>query len=85
MYTTTLNRVGDAVMLTVPSAILDLLHLQAGEKVEFSVDDNRLLIHSQGRPRYKLDDLLAECDPSAEPTEEDRHWLDGGPVGNELL
>lgn len=85
MHTTHLRKVGGSVMLTVPPALLDLLHLQAGATVGVTVDGNRLVIEPQSRPRYSLDDLLAQCDPAAGPTAEDRAWLDAGPVGGELL
>jgi antitoxin ChpS len=85
MHTTNLRKVGGSVMLAVPPAILDLLHLQAGATVSLDVDDGRLVIEPQSRPRYSLDDLLAQCDASAELTAEDRAWLDAKPVGNELL
>jgi antitoxin ChpS len=34
---------------------------------------------------FGLDDLLAQCDASAEISEEDCAWLDEKPVGSELL
>ena len=34
---------------------------------------------------YPLDELLPECDASADITAEDRVWLDGEPVGHEVL
>jgi antitoxin ChpS len=44
-----------------------------------------LIVEPQPRRRYTLDELLAQCDPAAEPTQEDREWLDARPVGKELL
>jgi antitoxin ChpS len=84
MHVTNLRKVGGSVMLAVPPALLDLLHLTAGAKVGVSVDNGRLVVEPQVRPRYTLDELLAQCDPSAELTAEDREWLDAKPVGNEL-
>jgi antitoxin ChpS len=72
-------------MLAVPPAILDLLHLHAGENVGLEVENGRLVIEPRPRQRYSLDELLAQCDESAEISEEDRTWLEGKPVGNELL
>ena len=37
------------------------------------------------RARYTLDELLAQCDPSAELTAQEREWLDAPAVGRELL
>lgn len=85
MHTTNLRKVGGSVMLAVPPALLDVLHLSAGAKVGLSVDNGRLVVEPTARPRYTLDELLAQCDASAELTAEDRDWLDTRPVGSELL
>jgi antitoxin ChpS len=89
MHTTNLRKVGGSVMLAVPPAILDLLHLHAGATVGLAVDGDRLIIDPKVKPRYTLDELLAQCDPNA-PTnaapisDEDRAWSDLPPVGLEL-
>jgi len=85
MYTTNLRKVGGSVMLAVPRAILDLLHLRPGATVGVTVDGGRLVVEPQQRQRYSLDELLAQCDASAELTVEDRAWVDAKPVGSELL
>jgi antitoxin ChpS len=85
VHTTHLRKVGGSVMLAVPPALLDLLDLHPGATVGLAVEGNRLIVEPRTRPRYTLDELLAQCDPSAEPTQEDREWLDAGPLGDELL
>ena len=85
MHITNLRKVGGSVMLAVPPALLDMLRLQAGATVGLVVDGSRLIVEPQPRPRYTLDELLAQCDPAAELTEEDRAWLDARPAGRELL
>lgn len=85
MHTTHLRKVGGSIMLAVPPAILDLLHLHAGATVSLVVDHGRLVVEPTPRPRYSLDELLAQCDASAEVSTEDRTWLDSKPVGSELL
>ena len=85
MHTTNLRKVGGSVMLAVPPAVLEMLNLQAGAAVGLVVDGGRLIVQPQPRRRYTLDELLAECDPTAEPTQEDREWLDARPAGRELL
>jgi antitoxin ChpS len=72
-------------MLTVPPAVLEMLHLQAGATVGLIVDGGRLIVQPRPRRRFTLDELLAQCDPTAEPTQEDREWLDARPAGRELL
>ena len=85
MHTTNLRKVGGSIMLAVPPAILDILHLYAGATVGLAVDHGRLVVEPTLRPRYSLDELLAQCDASAEISAEDRVWLDSKPVGSELL
>ena len=85
MHTTSLRKVGGSIMLAIPPAILDLLHLHVGATVGLAVDHGRLVVEPALRPRYRLDEFLAQCDGSAEISAEDRAWLDSGPVGNELL
>lgn len=84
MHTTHLRKVGGSIMLAVPPAILDLLHLRAGANVSVSVEMGRLVIEPQ-RPRYTLDELLAQCDASAEISTEDHAWVNDKSVGSELL
>ena len=85
MHTTNLRKVGGSIMLAVPPALLDVLHLSAGARVGLTIDNGRLMVEPQARPRYTLDELLAQCDASAELTAEDRKWLRAKPVGRELL
>lgn len=85
MHTTNLRKVGGSVMMAVPPALLDMLHIGAGAKVGLAVDNGRLVVDPQPRPRYTLDELLAQCDASTEATAEDRAWLDDKPMGDELL
>lgn len=85
MLTTTLRKVGGSVMMAVPPAVLDMLRLQAGATVALAVDGERLIVETPKKPRYTLDELLAQCDPKSPRTKEDREWLDSAPVGRELL
>lgn len=85
MHTTSLRKVGGSVMLAVPPVILEMLHLAAGATVGVSIENGRLVIEPTARPHYTLDELLAQCDASADISGEDQQWLDNPPVGNELL
>ena len=85
MHTTNLRKVGGSVMLAVPPVLLDLLKLGAGARVDIGVEGDRLIVAPRTRPSYSLDELLAQCDETAPTDDEDRAWLDGQPVGNELL
>lgn len=85
MFNVNLRKIGGAVMLAVPPAILDSMKLQAGSTVTLAVDGGRLIIERHAAPRYGLDELLAQCDGSVSITEEDQTWLDASAAGNELL
>lgn len=85
MHTTNLRKVGGSVMLAVPPALLDVLHLAAGARVGLAVDHGRLLVEPRPRPHYALADLLAQCRAGAKVSAEDREWLDAGPAGRELI
>ncbi|MGP1692410.1 MAG: AbrB/MazE/SpoVT family DNA-binding domain-containing protein [Giesbergeria sp.] len=60
MHTTNLRKVGGSVMLAVPPAFLDQLHLQAGATVGLVVDHGRLVMEPKAKPRYTLAELMAE-------------------------
>ena len=85
MHTTHLRKVGGSIMLAVPPALLDILHLRPGAKVGLAVQSGRLVVEPQQRPRYTLQELLAQCDPKAPRSKQEREWLDSKPVGGELL
>ncbi|MGF6559285.1 AbrB/MazE/SpoVT family DNA-binding domain-containing protein [Erwinia aphidicola] len=85
MYITNLRKVGGSVMLAVPPALLDVLQLNVGAKVGMAVDAGRLIVEAQSRPRYTLEQLLAQCDSQAEVSSDDREWLNNKPVGGELI
>lgn len=72
-------------MLAVPPALLDLLSLQAGVKVGIAVKSGRLVVEPHPRPRYTMDELLAQCDRRAARSKEDREWVSEGPAGGELI
>ena len=85
MITTSLCKVGGSVMLAVPPALLEQLHLQVGATVGLAVDHGRLVVEPKPRPRYTLAALLAASDYSTPQSTEEREWVDAPAVGGELL
>jgi antitoxin ChpS len=85
MYTTNLRKVGGSVMLAVPPAFLEQLHLKAGTTVGLAVDRGRLVVEPKPRLRYTLADLLAVSDYSQPQPADEREWIDAPAVGGELL
>jgi antitoxin ChpS len=85
MHTTNLRKVGGSIMVAVPPAFLDQLQLRTGTKVGLTLDHGCILVNPNPRTRYTLNELLSQCDSSAELPAGDREWLDAQPVGSELL
>jgi antitoxin ChpS len=85
VHTTNLRKVGGSVMLAVPPALLDILHLQPGARVGIAVESGRLVVEPRQRRRYTLDELLAQCDPKARRSKTEQQWLDSKPVGGEII
>ena len=85
MHTTNLRKVGGSVMLAVPPAVLDILNLQSGSKVGIAVEGGRLIVEPRKRPRYTMNELLAQSKPKAPRSREEHKWLAAKPVGRELL
>lgn len=85
MHTTNLRKVGGSIMLAVPPALLDVLQLRPGAKVGLAVRGGRLVVEPQQRPRYTLDELLAQCHPKARRSRQEREWLNGAPAGRGLI
>ena len=84
MLTSTLRTVGGSVMLAILKSVLDGLGLAANEKVALLIDEGRLIIEPRRRPKYTLDELVAQCVPS-EPNDDARAWDETKPVGREIL
>src|SRR5580704_568036 len=80
-----LRKVGGSVMLAIPKAMLDALELSPDASVGLSIKAGRLVVDPKKRRRYSLDELLAQCNPSARRSREDRDWQASPPTGRELI
>ena len=80
-----LRKVGGSVMLSIPKPMLDALDLGPDAAVGLSIKAGRLVVDPKRRRRYSLDELLAQCKPSARRSREDRDWVAGKPAGRELV
>ena len=84
MHITNLRKVGGSVMLAVPPALLELLHLEVGAAVGVVVEGEQLVIKATPKPRYTLEELLAASDYSPPLSDEEREWIDAPLVGKEI-
>jgi antitoxin ChpS len=80
-----LRKVGGSVMLAIPKPILDALDLTPNASVGLSIKAGSLVVDPKRRRRYSLDELLAQCKPTARRSRRDRDWIAGAPVGRELI
>ena len=83
MPTATLRTVGGSVVMAIPKRLLELVHLQSGSLVDIDVRQGRLIVAPQKRARYRLVDLVAQCDPALPVDDEAREWLDAPAMGHE--
>ena len=79
------RKVGGSVMLAIPKPMLEALDLAPDAAVGLSIKSGRLVIDPKKRRRYSLDELLAQCKPSAKRSRKDREWTSGRPIGRELI
>jgi antitoxin ChpS len=85
MYTTKLRKVGGSVMFAIPKPLLASLGLSADRDVGLIVSKGRLIVDPRPAKRYSLEELIAQCDPQAPLSDEDRAWLDDAPRGREMI
>jgi antitoxin ChpS len=77
-----LRRVGGSTMLAIPPAMMEALQLTLDTPVSLRVDSGKLTV-AAARPRYKLADLLAQCE-GGPLSEEDKVWINATSVGREI-
>ncbi len=78
-----LRKYGNSTVLALPPAVLKELGLKAGQTMTLtSTLDGRITLVP--KRRYKLADLIAQCDPKAAPPADLELWNHAKPVGREV-
>lgn len=85
MHLTYLRTVGGSVMFAIPKAILDSLHLKPDQSVGLSVNNGNLIVSPQTKPKYTLEELLAQCDVHALVSDAIKEWDETPPIGDEVI
>ncbi len=85
MHLTKLRAVGGSVMFAIPKPLLESLHLHANSSVGIFIADGKLIIEPQGKRRYTLSELVAQCDLTVLQTPEDEGWLNDVATGEEQI
>lgn len=91
IQTIKLKKAGGSLMMTVPASARDALHLSEGQEMTVAVEGESLVLKPVAKvsaalirkPRYTLDELVAQCSPNAALTDEERAWMDEPAAGNE--
>ena len=82
-----LRRAGGSLVLTIPKTHARALGLVEGERIGVAVREGKLVADPSAHKsaRYRLSDLLAQCEATALLSGEDDSWLGGRPTGGELI
>lgn len=80
IYVTALVAMNGSLMLALPEAVQESLKLVPEALVTLSVADERLVVEPRRRPRYRLSDLIQQCDVAGRLSDEDVAWLDALPA-----
>lgn len=86
LATSKIRRQGDAAVITIPPALLRLLHLEPGAQMELDVANGELIARpvNSTRRRYSLAELLKGSE-AIEQLNADTAWArEGKPIGREL-
>jgi len=88
-----LKQSGGSLIFTVPASARRAMGLNAGDEVDVTMDNGRLVLDPVSppppvtrarRPKYTLEELVAGYDADAALSDEERAWMDAPPVGREI-
>ena len=81
----TLIRFGNSVGLTIPSALCKHMGFVAGQSVDAQELDGKLVIAPKTPGKYRLADMLAQCDAKAPLPADLAAWEAAPAIGNEVF
>jgi AbrB family looped-hinge helix DNA binding protein len=84
MTSITIRQSGDANIVSIPKAIVQLLNLHVGSRLELSVEDNKIILTPITEETSLADLLAASPKEHFRVTDEDREWIDTSPAGKEV-
>lgn len=83
---TVIRKIGNSSGAIIPSDLLRRMKLKDGDTITIAEERNSLVItKAKLRPRYTLDELLAQCDMQEPMPEELTEWDAVPPAGDEVL
>ena len=82
---TSVRKVGNSAGMTLPASLLKSQNLYIGDKLDIEEHEGYLVIRKLvAKPKYSLDELLAQCDSSASVPEDLTSWDATESVGEEV-
>lgn len=79
----TIKKIGRSAGLILPASLMKSQRLAVGTVLDVEVESGQMVL-SVKKPRYKLADLIAQCDLSAPANPEAAEWENMRPVGREV-
>jgi antitoxin ChpS len=80
----TVKKWGNSAAVRIPASVLEAAHVGLDQDVDVREEAGRIIIEPvRSRPRYTLEELVAQCDLKKPRSREEREWLDAPPVGRE--
>lgn len=80
-----IQRWGNSAAVRLPAAMLAQLGVKIGDAFTVDVNARQEAVLRVAKPRYTLDELLAQCDPASPMSAQERQWLDAPAAGDELI
>ena len=82
-----LRRLGGSTVVTIPPALLKAVGLTSTAEVTINVTGNKLVIERKCKPRYTLDELMAQCDLTSRTRQSkaERAFMDAPRFGKEEI
>jgi antitoxin ChpS len=74
---------GNSAAVRLPAALLEQVHLSLGDKLTVDVRPEGIVL-IPARPKYSLEELVAQCNPNASAEEDLAAWNNLKPVGREV-
>lgn len=84
--TVKLSKTGGSLVMTIPAPARKALALSEGEEMSVAIEGGAIRVEPvrRQRPRYRLADLLAQCDAGKPYSDEEKSWAKDKPVGREI-
>ncbi len=78
-----LRKYGNSTVAVLPPAVLKNLGLAAGQQMTLATNERGDIVLAR-KHRYRLSDLIAQCDPKGAPPSDIELWESAKPAGREI-